>query len=365
MKHFIILLCFFNSLIGNSSEKLQETSKKNLGLYQKISDTNLKLYKQIVKQNIKHYYKLIGKEWGDDTFFSDKKKIVYYSKDYKEREVIDFEKGKVEVEIIAPKKPKIKVFEKKLRQLKKQSINNGAKKELIYKNTNSKIPKKYSDITKEILPGKTNLIPQNIKSHKLSNGKTSYKIKVPLKRDYLYKLARLYIPVINKYARKYKIDRAYVLAIIQQESGFNPKARSKAFALGLMQLVPKTGGRDAYKKITNQDKEPSVSYLFNPENNIRLGMAYIYIIQTDYLRGVYEIGKLYLCTSAAYNTGIGNLYKGIASTNNKNKAIKKINALVYNSLYERITDTTRFHRETVDYVQKVLKFHSRWSQVLE
>ena len=47
MKHFIILLCLFNSLIGNSSEKLQETGKKNLELYQKISKQNIKQYQKI------------------------------------------------------------------------------------------------------------------------------------------------------------------------------------------------------------------------------------------------------------------------------------------------------------------------------
>ena len=54
---------------------------------------------------------------------------------------------------------------------------------------------------------------------------------------------------IFKQSERFGIDPAIVFAIIHTESSFNPKARSHIPAYGLMQLVPKSGGRDAYNYI--------------------------------------------------------------------------------------------------------------------
>lgn len=87
------------------------------------------------------------------------------------------------------------------------------------------------------------------------------------------------INMINKVARENGVDEKLVQALIKQESGFNTKAKSKAGAIGLMQLMPATakamGVKDPYN--ATQNVEGGVKYLkslLNKYNgNIILSLA--------------------------------------------------------------------------------------------
>ncbi|MBF0167549.1 MAG: lytic transglycosylase domain-containing protein [Alphaproteobacteria bacterium] len=90
----------------------------------------------------------------------------------------------------------------------------------------------------------------------------------------------------------WRIDRALVYALMRQESAFNPTAKSRAGAKGLMQLMPGTaklvGGRQDAKLV------------MNPEMNIELAQRYI----ESLLRDPAIDGNLFLL-AAAYNGGPG------------------------------------------------------------
>ncbi|HWX44087.1 MAG TPA: transglycosylase SLT domain-containing protein, partial [Solirubrobacteraceae bacterium] len=52
--------------------------------------------------------------------------------------------------------------------------------------------------------------------------------------------AASYLPLVDRAAARYGLDPALLYGLIQQESGFDPSARSSAGALGLTQLMPST-----------------------------------------------------------------------------------------------------------------------------
>ena len=98
----------------------------------------------------------------------------------------------------------------------------------------------------------------------------------------------------------WSIDRALLLAITKQESGFKPNAKSNAGANGLMQLMPSTA-----KKVAKENKvNMSDIDMSNPEHNMFIGQQYI----VDLL-GHPNINNNIIKMLAAYNAGMGSVVK--------------------------------------------------------
>lgn len=77
---------------------------------------------------------------------------------------------------------------------------------------------------------------------------------------------------IREEARRHGLDPYFIAGLIRQETVFDPKARSRANAMGLMQLLPSTGLAVARRSSTGAI---TTSDLFNPVINIQLGTAYV------------------------------------------------------------------------------------------
>jgi len=99
----------------------------------------------------------------------------------------------------------------------------------------------------------------------------------------------------------FTVDRALIYALVRQESGFNPNAKSRDGARGLMQLMPSTASYIARDRGYRRSKRRQ---LYDPETNLELGQLYISYLLANQVVG----GDLFRLTTA-YNGGPGNLNK--------------------------------------------------------
>jgi len=115
--------------------------------------------------------------------------------------------------------------------------------------------------------------------------------------------------LVIKYASKYKVPVDLALALINQESGFNPNAKSHVGAMGLGQLMPATA------------KTLGVKNAYDPEQNAEASMRHLGNLIIHY-KGNTDLAL------AAYNAGMGNVqkYGGIPPFKETQNYVKSINS---------------------------------------
>ena len=110
--------------------------------------------------------------------------------------------------------------------------------------------------------------------------------KIPFTSGHYSKLAKRYAEPVVVNASKHGVPASLVLAVMQTESAFNPRARSHIPAYGLMQLVPKSGAMDSYRHLFGEKKLLGPDYLYNPVKNVELGAGYLSLVYNKYLSSI-------------------------------------------------------------------------------
>ena len=103
--------------------------------------------------------------------------------------------------------------------------------------------------------------------------------------------------IVNE-AKKNRLDPAWVFAVTRQESAFRPHVKSYAGALGLMQLMPRTGFMVAKTININLKNHNDI---LDINNNVKLGSKYLQLMLDRY--------KHIAVATAAYNAGPNRVQK--------------------------------------------------------
>ena len=304
----------------------------------------------------------ISKSWGkNNVIIPQKKEYVKYLQNYKSRALIDFAKGTIRVETLGDKKSlKKSIVTTLLLPDDPRSIDLFGAKDVKLGGTPYLLGEVKDDMGKNIrYQWRANryadiLLKHNYKTVTIKrNGrpvKMSY-VEFPMVKDHTDIRIAKFKPLVKKYAKKYNISENLVYAIIKTESDFNQFAVSGSGAYGLMQIMPKTAGRDAYLHVKGYKHTPSKTYLFNAKNNIELGVAYLNLLNKKYLAGIYNPVSREYCVISAYNTGSGNVLKTFSK--DRNRAKRTINTLTPHVVYTKLRNNLPY-AETRNYLKKVV-----------
>lgn len=126
-------------------------------------------------------------------------------------------------------------------------------------------------------------------------------------KEHFFKTQVPFGSIIYKEAKKNDLRPELVAAVVQAESRFKPNARSGVGAVGLMQLMPRTGKWMGARNLTN------------PTQNIQAGTKYL-----KYLNERFDGNETKVI--AAYNAGEGNVrrFGGVPPFRETRNYVKKV-----------------------------------------
>ena len=189
-------------------------------------------------------------------------------------------------------------------------------------------------------------------------------VQMRMVNAHLDKRAVQYAATVRAHSENTKVSRSLIYAVIKTESSFNPYAVSSAPAYGMMQLVPSSGGREAYRKAKGEDVMPSKEYLFDAGNNIELGATYLGVLLNDSpLRAIRNPVSREYCAIAAYNTGPSNVFRAFSKLTGRARqddALDKINSMRPDQVFDALRRNLPYE-ETRSYVVKVTEAKKRYA----
>jgi soluble lytic murein transglycosylase len=146
-------------------------------------------------------------------------------------------------------------------------------------------------------------------------------------------------------AGRFGLDPYLVLAVIREESRFNPKATSRSSARGLMQIMPRTG-KGIARELKN--RRYYTQHLYRPALNIEMGTYYLSNL-------IKNFGNNFYLALAGYNGGPNRIKKYVKNWYDGDLKLVDIDEFV-----ESIPN-----RETRLYVQKVMGSYFEYKRLYD
>lgn len=370
---FCIASCATSKVVGSNVKRVVAGQpldasglKPALASDTKDMEQNLSVLRRKALEAYAQLRNNVQKRWGqNDVKVAERTVYVKYSRGYKSRVVTDFDHGSLTVETLDEKDPKGALKAAIVSALltsndpaavdlfsdKEVSLEPGRKPYLyglVHDNKgNSMRSRQQAEAFADyLIAQKTQTRPVTADE----GAKTALFVRIAMVKNYEAKGAEHYRATAEKYATQYHVSSSLVLAIMRTESNFNPFAVSSAPAYGLMQLVPTSAGRAAFKRTQGTDETPTPEYLFDPEHNIELGAAYLSVLSETEFNSVENQNSRDYCVIAAYNTGPRNVIKTFAAK--KTEALNDINQIEPAALFERLRSDLPYE-ETRHYIVKV------------
>ena len=154
--------------------------------------------------------------------------------------------------------------------------------------------------------------------------------------------------IFRKYGQQYDFDYLLMAAQAYQESRLDQNARSRAGAIGIMQLLPATG------------QALGVGDIRQLEPNIHAGIKYMRQVRDAHFeRQPMDALDKGLFTFAAYDAGAGKIEQLRRET-----ALRGLDPNVWFGNVERLT-SERIGRETVTYVSNIYKYYLAYRLITE
>lgn len=367
------------SQVESDFEKFKQQQQEEMQSMRKSDSTAMlsleKEYQDYIKAEQEAYDNFVKNMkaiWGGDFVESTNKDWVEYSDDGNSRSVVDFDKGEATIEIVVSQEEAESktAIENKVEDKLKELLKNKGKTKDYDSSVEKSIPLQETPVlenqvqtpsgvmvTESNVDAAVNEIVKEVeidrKEIKGDDGKPRQVItvKLDLVPDHIKTRAEQYKSEVEKYCRKYDVEPAMAFAVMQTESSFNPKAKSHVPAYGLMQIVPSSAGADCAQSLKKPFAKPTANYLYQPENNIEMGVHYLHLLRKRYYSDVNDKDSQDLCVIASYNTGAGNVARALRGDTKISKAIPQINEMSYNELFRYFE--RKLLPETQNYIRKV------------
>lgn len=331
-----------------------------------LPSTGIAELDKLVKDQLGKLADRLVKKWGDKKVAS-QKEYVKYTDDYESRALVNFDTGIIQVETLDQKNSKAKLEKaivstllapddpSKVDLLSDKEISANGEPflhNLVLDHQGQPIRYQWraEQYAKHLM--------QNSYKTDTYNNKTRHFVTFKMVQNHQTNSQQKYSNFVQENSRRFKIKTSLIYAIMEAESSFNPYAMSHIPAYGLMQIVPSTAGRDAHQLIYKKAGTPTKDYLFVPANNIRMGTAYLSILNDRYLAKVTNAQAREYCVIAGYNTGSGNVLKAFHS--NRDQAFVRINQMSAQQVYNHLVKNLPYD-ETRRYMQKVTQFQKKYS----